>query len=63
MIKCKCGGEIDLTTGQCKDCKRQNISMSGNASIKITEINGNTTEIISRDKNKPEDLGPTIEFK
>lgn len=52
-MKCKCGGEIDLTTGQCKKCKIQCIRMSGNASI-ITEADGNTTELISKKKNNKE---------
>ena len=62
-MKCKCGGEIDLTTGKCKSCKTQNIKMSGNASIKITEINGNKTKVVSRNKNKPGDYGSIIELK
>ena len=51
-MKCRCGGEIDFTTGRCKKCKKQNINMSGNASIKITDANGDTTELISRHKKK-----------
>lgn len=60
-MKCQCDGEIDLTTGKCKKCKTQNINMSGNASIRITERNGDVTELISRKKETKQ--GPTIEFK
>lgn len=68
-MKCGCGGEIDFTTGCCKECKTQNIKMSGNASIRMKERNGDITEIkssgfeyTSRHKSSDE-KGPTINFK
>lgn len=61
-MKCGCGGEIDLTTGRCKKCKTQNINMGGNASIKMTDTEGNTTELISR-KKKSSDTKNNIKFK
>ena len=51
-MRCRCGGEIDFTTGKCKKCHTQNIKMRGNASIKITDTDGNTTELISRKKKE-----------
>ncbi len=50
-MKCKCGGEIDLSTGKCRGCGTQNISMTGNASIKMKEKDGSTTELKSEKKN------------
>lgn len=52
MMKCKCGGEINLITGQCKKCKVQNITMSGNAFIKMTNGKGNSTELRSTNKDE-----------
>jgi len=47
-MKCKCGGEIDLTIGKCKECNTQNMNMSGNASITIKESDGSITKISSK---------------
>jgi hypothetical protein len=71
-MKCGCGGEIDLTTGCCKECQTQNFTLRGNASIRMREQNEDVIEIIFR-KDRPcrSDRvsahynleGPTIEFK
>lgn len=52
VMSCKCGGEIDFTTGKCKRCKTQNIDMAGNTSIKIKESDGSSTELISKKEDK-----------
>ena len=48
VLKCRCGGDVDMITGKCLKCGNQCVSMKGKCSISMTDSDGNVTMLRSR---------------